>query len=98
MGHWTGHETRLNRKIMNAHGSEGYAREELIAELTAAFLCAELGIDGELQHPEYIGSWIRVLKNDKQAIFKASSAAKKAADYLHACNAKGNKDLEVVAA
>ena len=97
-GHWTGHKTRLDRKILNAHGSEGYAREELIAELTAAFLCAELGIDGELQHPEYIGSWIKVLKNDNQAIFKASSAAKKAADYLHACNAKGNKDLEVVAA
>ena len=83
---------------MNVRGSEAYAEEDLIAELTAAFLCAELGIDGELQHPEYIASWIKVLKNDKQAIFKASSAAKKAADYLPACNVKGNKDLEAVAA
>ena len=98
LGHWTGHETRLNRQLKNSHGSEDYAKEELIAELTAAFLCAELGIDGELQHPEYIGSWIKVLKNDKQAIFTASSKAKKAADFLHACKSKGTKDLEVVAA
>ena len=98
LGHWTGHETRLNRQLKNSHGSEDYAKEELIAELTAAFLCAELGIDGELQHPEYIASWIKVLKNDKQAIFKASSKATKAADYLHNCKSKGTKDLEVVAA
>jgi len=98
LGHWTGHNTRLDRQLGNGFGSEAYAEEELVAELTAAFLCAELGIDGKLQHPEYIASWIKVLKNDKQAIFKASSKATKAADYLHACNSKKVKGLEVVAA
>jgi len=98
LGHWTGHKTRLDRKLGNGFGSEGYAEEELVAELTAAFLCAELGIDGELQHPEYIASWIKVLKNDKQAIFKASSKATKAATFLHNCKSKKVKGLEVVAA
>ena len=82
LGHWTGHESRLNREIKNGFGSKNYAFEELVAELTSAFLCAETGIDGELQHPEYIGEWIKKLENDKTMIFKASGLAKKATDYI----------------
>ena len=93
LGHWTGHESRLNREIKNGFGSKNYAFEELVAELTSAFLCAETGIDGELQHPEYIGEWIKKLENDKTMIFKASSLAKKATDFIWS-KSKGDKDLE----
>ena len=58
--------------------------EELVAELSAAFVCAEIGIDGKLQHAEYISSWVAKLKEDKNAIFTAASAARKASDYLTA--------------
>lgn len=80
--HWSGHASRLNRSLKGRFGDEAYAAEELIAELGAAFLCASLGVEGKLQHEGYIASWLRVLKNDKRAIFTASSAAQKAADFL----------------
>jgi antirestriction protein ArdC len=53
-----------------------------VAELTAAFLCAHLGIKGELRHSEYIGSWLELLRDDNRAIFTASSKASQATDYL----------------
>lgn len=56
--------------------------EELIAELGAAFLCAHCSINDQLQHASYIGNWLKVLKNDKRAIFTASAAARKAAVFL----------------
>lgn len=82
LAHWTGHETRLDRNLTGRFGSESYAAEELVAELAAAFLCSEFGIDGKLQHAEYVGSWIKVLSKDKRAIFTASRLAQTAADYL----------------
>lgn len=80
--HWTGHKSRCARDFNNKYGTQAYAREELVAELGAAFLCASLGIVGRLQHAEYIGEWVSVLKGDKKAIFQASSAAQKAFDYI----------------
>ena len=80
--HWTGHRTRLDRLKYENFGSEGYSFEELVAELGAAFTCGEVGIEGKLQHAEYIGSWIKVLENDYSAIFKAASLAEKATTYL----------------
>ncbi|MCA9558771.1 MAG: hypothetical protein KC583_09415, partial [Myxococcales bacterium] len=82
LAHWSGHQTRLDRDLTGRFGSASYAAEELIAELTSAFLCAELGINGRLQHAEYIGAWIKLLKGDKRAIFSASRLAQEAADYL----------------
>jgi antirestriction protein ArdC len=82
LSHWSGHESRLNRDLSGRFGNEAYAAEELIAELSAAFLCARFGIAGELRHSSYIASWLRVLKNDNKAIFKAAALAQKAADYL----------------
>lgn len=82
LAHWSGHESRLNRDLSGRFGNEAYAMEELIAELSAAFLCAKLGIAGELRHSSYIASWLRVLKNDNKAVFKAAALAQKAADYL----------------
>ena len=63
----------------------GYAAEELVAELWAAFLCADLGVTAEPRddHASYLASWLDVLKNDKRAIFTAAMHAQRAADYLH---------------
>jgi len=80
--HWTGHTSRLNRDLVNRFGSEAYAAEELVAEMGSAFLCAQLGIEGRLRHPEYVGHWLKVLKDDKRAVFKASSLAQAAADFV----------------
>lgn len=80
--HWSGGKSRLNREMKEKFGSEGYAAEELVAELGSAFLMADLGIVGEVQHESYIASWLKALKNDKRYIFKAASAASKAHRYL----------------
>ncbi|EPQ5777148.1 ArdC family protein [Citrobacter koseri] len=80
--HWSGGKSRLNREMKGKFGSEGYAAEELVAELGSAFLMADLGIVGEVQHESYIASWLKTLKNDKRYIFKAASAASKAHRYL----------------
>lgn len=85
--HWTGHERRLDRKIRNQFGSKDYAREELVAEMGAAFLCAAKGITPTVRHADYLGSWLKVLKEDNRAIFRAASQASKAADYILALEA-----------
>lgn len=81
--HWTGHESRLNRLKNDRFGSKGYAFEELIAEIGAAMLCASLGIPSQMRHHvKYLQSWIKVLKDDKKAIFTAAAASQKACDLL----------------
>jgi len=84
--HWTRHETRLNREFGRKRwGDEGYAMEELVAELGAAFLSSDLGLTPDIRedHASYIASWIKVLKDDKRAIFSAASHAQRAVDFLH---------------
>ncbi|EAR6996129.1 DUF1738 domain-containing protein [Salmonella enterica] len=83
--HWTGAKSRLEREKGGKFGSEGYAFEELIAELGSAFLMADLGVVGEVQHESYIASWLKALKGDKRYIFKAASAATKAHRFLMDC-------------
>ena len=85
LGHWTAHPSRLNRDLQHRFGSSAYAREELIAELTSAFLCAHLGIVPQVRHADYLASWLKVLKEDNRAIFHAASQASKATDFLLAC-------------
>src|ERR1019366_4134727 len=80
--HWSGHKSRLDRDLKSRFGSRNYAAEELIAELSAAFLCAEFAFDGDVRNAGYIASWIDLLKADKRAFFTACSQASKAADYL----------------
>ena len=80
--HWTGHGSRLDREYGKRFGDSAYAREELVAEMGAAFLCAAVGIEGKLQHPEYIGAWLDVLREDKRAVITAASHAQKASDFL----------------
>jgi len=80
--HATGHVSRLDRKILNSFGSKDYAREELIAEMGSAFLCASLGITPTVRHSDYLASWLEVLREDNRAIFRAASQASKAADWI----------------
>jgi len=80
--HGTGHPARLARNQTGAFGSKDYAREELVAEMGSAFLCAALGIVPTLRHADYLASWLAVLREDNRAIFRAASAASKAADWL----------------
>lgn len=83
LGHWTGHSTRLDRDLTGSFGAESYAKEELRAELASAFLSAELGLPGSFDnHASYVQSWLKVLKNDKREIFKASADAQKIATYV----------------
>ena len=84
--HWTRHPSRLNREFgRKRFGDEGYAVEELVAELGSAFLCADLAITPEVRedHAAYLQNWLTVLKNDRRAIFTAASHATKAVDFLH---------------
>ena len=84
--HWTRHPSRLERDFgRKRFGDEGYAMEELVAELGSAFLSADLELTPEIRedHAAYIASWIKVLKNDKRAIFSAASYAQRAVDFLH---------------
>ncbi|MBV9828294.1 MAG: DUF1738 domain-containing protein [Alphaproteobacteria bacterium] len=85
--HWTRHPSRLARDFGRKRwGDAGYAAEELVAELGAAFLCADLVITPEprADHASYIATWLEVLKNDKRAIFTAAAHAQRAADFLQA--------------
>ena len=82
--HWTGIKTRCDREFGKRFGDDAYAMEELVAELGAAFLCADLGIANTPRpdHAAYISHWLTVLKADKKAIFTAASKAAQAVDYL----------------
>lgn len=80
--HATGHPSRLNRNLSTRFGTKDYAREELVAEMGSAFLCAALGIEPTVRHADYLASWLEVLREDNRAIFRAASAASKAADWL----------------
>jgi antirestriction protein ArdC len=83
--HWTRHPARLDRDLGRKRwGDDGYAREELVAELGAAFLCADLGLEltPRPDHASYIGSWLKVLKDDRRFIFTAAAHAQRACDFL----------------
>ena len=100
MTHWTKHPQRLDREFgPKSWGDEGYAREELVAELGAAFLCADLALTPEpgTDHAAYIQSWLKVLKEDKRAIFSAAAHAQRAADFLHGLQAQSEDKVRVAA-
>ena len=85
--HWTRHPTRLDRDFGRKRwGDDGYAREELVAELGAAFLCADLGLEltPRPDHASYIASWLGVLQDDRCFIFTAAAHAQRAVEYLQA--------------
>lgn len=87
LAHSTGHKKRLNRKELtesDGFGKENYSKEELTAELTAAFLCAVCGIEQEtiINSAAYVHGWLKALKDDKRLILKAATQAQAAADYI----------------
>ena len=90
LSHWTGHKDRLARDMKHRFGDMGYAMEELIAELGAAFLCADLELVGEPRpdHAAYIADWLRVLKRDPKALTTAAAKASAAAEYVAAFNSQ----------
>jgi len=90
LGHWTGHKSRLDRNMKSRAGAKDYAREELVAELSSAFVCASLSITPTVRHADYLGSWLEVLREDNRAIFSAASKASKAASFILAFEANEN--------
>jgi antirestriction protein ArdC len=94
--HWTGAKHRLDRDLSGRFGANAYAMEELVAELGAAFLCADLAITNEprLDHAQYVANWLQVLRNDKKAIFTASSRAQAAARYVCEFAEQNNETLD----
>lgn len=85
LAHWSGAPCRLDRTKGKLFGDPAYAFEELVAELSAAFLSADLGIATEPRedHASYIASWLKALKADNKAIFSAAAFAEKAATFLN---------------
>lgn len=83
-GHSTGHESRLNRDLTGKYGSSKYAKEELIAEMTACYLCAEANIIQFTadNNAAYIANWLKVLKEDNKMLIQAAGKAQRAADYI----------------
>ncbi|MGE0853595.1 MAG: ArdC family protein [Hyphomicrobiaceae bacterium] len=98
--HWTGHARRMAREFGKRFGDQAYAFEELVAELGAAFLCADLGITPEPRedHAGYLAHWLEVLKGDKRAIFSAAAHAQRAADFLHGLQQAHDDEEETAAA
>jgi antirestriction protein ArdC len=99
LGHSTGHESRLDRLDpgvkLAAFGSEDYSKEELVAEFTAAFLCAETGIDNTRDNSvAYIANWLRVLDNDPKMAMQAASKAQKASDLILSASTTGTPSDE----
>ena len=98
--HWTGADSRMAREFGERFGDDAYAMEELVAEMSAAFLCADLGITAEPRpdHAAYIDHWLRIMKGDKKAIFTAASAAAKASDFLASLQPEEAEEPQVMAA
>lgn len=82
--HWSGAKHRLDRDMGKRFGDASYAAEELVAEIGAAFLCAELGITQDVRpdHAQYLAQWLKLLKDDNRAVFAAAARASEAAAYL----------------
>lgn len=82
--HWSGAKHRLDREMGKRFGDNAYAAEELVAEIGAAFLCAELGITQETRadHAQYLAQWLKLMKDNSRAIFAAAAKASEAASYL----------------
>jgi len=85
LSHWTGAKHRLDRDLSGRYGNPAYAFEELVAEISAAYLCADHRISGELRHAGYIESWLKACRDDKKAIFKAAALAQKATTFINEC-------------
>jgi antirestriction protein ArdC len=82
--HWSGHESRCARPLAGRYDDPQFAYEALVSEMGSAFVCAQLGLENNLQHPQYIGAWLQRLADDKRLVFKAAREARLAVEYLNA--------------
>ncbi len=98
--HWSGHSTRLDRTFGKKFGDKAYCVEELVAEIGAGFVCAELGLPSELHdsHASYLASWLSILRADHTAIFLAAAKAEQAFAYLRAFSAAAQLTTEAAVA
>ena len=96
-GHGSGSPARLNRDLSGSLGSVSYAAEELVVEIMSGFVLADLGIAHHPRpdHAAYVESWLKCLKHDDRAIFKAASKAQQAADWMHAQQPEGKAPVPV---
>ena len=92
LGHWSGHGSRLDRDLSGGFGSVLYGREELVAEMAGAFICAAMGIEPTVRHADYLGSWLAIIREDNRAIVRAASAASRAADFILGFRAEADAD------
>ena len=98
LGHWTGHPSRLDRDLSHPFGSEGYAREELRAEIASLMLGERLEIGHDPgQHAAYVGSWVKALKEDPREIFRAASDAEKITGFVMEFEQEREQEREQVA-
>ena len=83
--HWTGHRSRLDRDLSGRFGDRAYGAEELIAELGAAFWCAQFRLEQATRadHAAYLGDWLAILRQDARALVAACGQAQRAIDYLN---------------
>ena len=99
LAHWSGAKHRLDRQLdKGRYGNPAYAFEELVAEISAAFLCADYKIQGDLRHAGYIESWLKACRDDNKAIFKAAALAQKAANFIKHGNQASIDSEELIAA
>jgi antirestriction protein ArdC len=85
LAHWTSRKESCDRQLGKRFGDDAYACEELVAEISSAYLCAELGISPQprADHASYLSHWLKILKADNKAIFAAAARASEAVRYLH---------------
>ncbi|MDY0215046.1 MAG: zincin-like metallopeptidase domain-containing protein [Bacilli bacterium] len=96
LGHWTGHGSRLNRDLSDSYGTEGYAREELRAEIASYILSSELGLNFDpTNHHAYIKSWVSILSDQPNEIFKAAADASKISQFLQGLNMEAKQDKTI---
>jgi len=83
--HWTGSKARLNRIKTSLFGTPDYAKEELVAEVGSVFICAQLGIEAtpRADHARYLNGWLKAIKDDSKAMYRAFNQASKAVAYLN---------------
>ena len=98
LAHWTSAKHRLDRKLGTRYGNPAYAFEELVAEISAAYLCADFKIKGDLRHAGYIESWLKACRDDNKAIFRAAALAQKAANFIKHGNQAVIDSDELIAA
>jgi antirestriction protein ArdC len=89
LGHWSGHSSRCNRPMEGRFGTPSYAREELVAEMTSAALCLELGIPSKMEnHASYLDSWLKAAREDKEFLYKTIQQARVATEFLRSLQEK----------